>query len=78
MIYIESQETIRTGVEQLMLEQMVIEDANFLIDGEYDDDLDAVTSNDTSSSNLFGTDDIIHDDEYEDDEEYNAIFGDDY
>lgn len=78
MILTESQETIRTGVEQLMLEEMVIEDANFLINGEYNDDIESVTSNNTTSSNLFDTDDIIQDDEYEDDEEYNSIFGDDY
>lgn len=78
MIFTESQETLRTGVEQLMLEEMVVEDANFLINGDYDDDIESVTSINTSSSNLFDTDDILQDDEYEDDEEYNSIFGDDY
>ena len=78
MIFTESQETLRTGVEQLMLEEMVVEDANFLINGDYDYDIDSVTSINTSSSNLFDTDDILQDDEYEDDEEYNSIFGDDY
>ena len=78
MIFTESQETLRTGVEQLMLEEMVVEDANFLINGDYDDDIESVTSINTSSSDLFDTDDILQDDEYEDDEEYNSIFGDDY
>ena len=78
MIFTESQETLRTGVEQLMLEEMVVEDANFLINGDYDDDIESVTSINTSSSNLFDTDDILQDDEYEDEEEYNSIFGDDY
>lgn len=78
MIFTESQETLRTDVEQLMLEEMVVEDANFLINGDYDDDIESVTSINTSSSNLFDTDDILQDDEYEDDEEYNSIFGDDY
>ena len=78
MIFTESQETLRTVVEQLMLEEMVVEDANFLINGDYDDDIESVTSINTSSSNLFDTDDILQDDEYEDDEEYNSIFGDDY
>ena len=78
MIFTESQETLRTGVEQLMLEEMVVEDANFLINGDYDDDIELLTSINTSSSNLFDTDDILQDDEYEDDEEYNSIFGDDY
>ena len=78
MIFTESHETLRTGVEQLMLEEMVVEDANFLINGDYDDDIESVTSINTSSSNLFDTDDILQDDEYEDDEEYNSIFGDDY
>ena len=53
---------VRTDVENLLLNEMVEEDANYLIMGDYDSDIEAiipdnVTNNDglfgSSSSNIF-------------------------
>lgn len=43
----------RTDIENLLLEEMIEEDANFIINGEYDSDVEAVFDNYDNSGGLF-------------------------
>ena len=43
----------RTDIENLLLEEMMEEDANFIINGEYDSDVEAVFDNYDNSGGLF-------------------------
>ena len=43
----------RTDIENLLLEEMIEEDANFIINGEYDSDVVAVFDNYDNSGGLF-------------------------
>ena len=42
----------RTDIENLLLEEMIEEDANFIINGEYDSDVEAVFDNYDNSGGL--------------------------
>ena len=56
----------RTDIENLLLEEMIEEDANFIINGEYDSDVDAVFDNYDNSGGLFSntsSEDIDSDDD---------------
>ena len=43
----------RTDIENLLLEEMIEEDANFIINGEYDSDVEAIFDNYDNSGGLF-------------------------
>lgn len=56
----------RTDIENLLLEEMIEEDANFIINGEYDSDVEAVFDNYDNSGGLFSntsSEDIDSDDD---------------
>ena len=58
----------RTDIENLLLEEMIEEDANFIINGEYDSDVEAVFDNYDNSGGLFSntSSEAIDSDEDED------------
>ncbi len=48
-------ESFRTDIESLLLEEMVEEDANYLIMGDYDSDIENIIPDDALNNNgLFG------------------------
>ena len=58
----------RTDIENLLLEEMMEEDANFIINGEYEDDVEAVFDNYDTPVGLFSNT-SSEDINYEDDED---------
>lgn len=48
-----AKEVFRTDVEKLFYEEMVEEDANYLIMGDYDDDIDAVIPQNYGNGGIF-------------------------
>ena len=66
-----AKEVFRTDVENLFYQEMVQEDANYLIMGDYDDDIDAVMPQNYGDGGVF---DSTSSDEDMTDEDDNEIF----
>ena len=66
-----AKEVFRTDVENLFYQEMVQEDANYLIMGDYDDDIDAVIPQNYGNGGVF---DSTSSDEDMPDEDDNEIF----
>ena len=66
-----AKQVFRTDVENLFYQEMVQEDANYLIMGDYDDDIDAVIPQNYADGGVF---DSTSSDEDMTDEDDNEIF----
>ena len=66
-----AKEVFRTDVENLFYQEMVQEDANYLIMGDYDDDIDSVIPQNYGDGGVF---DSTSSDEDMTDEDDNEIF----
>ena len=66
-----AKEVFRTDVENLFYQEMMQEDANYLIMGDYDDDIDAVIPQNYGDGGVF---DSTSSEEYIADEENNDVF----
>lgn len=60
-------EVFRTEIEEMMLQDMVVEDAKFLLLGDDENEVDSVISN--TSLSLFGDDDSVSSDDLMDDDD---------